>query len=161
MPAINLIQDFLMFVLVAVLLTLVARAVYELGRVVLRSPLDVSASIADALYVFVIIELIEILVVYIRGHRIAVDFMIEVAIISALREVIGHGLTDYSWDQILAISIFLLALGVLLRFGGFGYYAALTDRGAAEELDTPTRGGELPAAPAGEASGPVDDGPDR
>jgi len=119
MPIIGHVQDLLMFILVLVLLTLVARAIVDLFRLVTQNSLDVVASIADALYVFVIVEFIEILLAYIREHRIAVDFMIEVAIISSLREVIGHGLTDYRWDQLLAVAAFLLTLGMLLRFGRF------------------------------------------
>jgi uncharacterized membrane protein (DUF373 family) len=119
MPLVAHFQDLLMFILVLVLLTLVARAITDLFRDVTKNPLDVVESIADALYVFVIIEFIEILLEYIRERRIAVDFMIEVAIISSLREVIGHGLSVYSWDQLLAVAAFLLTLGVLLRFGRF------------------------------------------
>ena len=112
---IDLLQDLFVFVLAVVLIVLIARTLIDLFRIVTRSPLDVRASIAEVLYVFILVELIEILLVYLREHRVAVGFMVEVAIISALREVVGHGLVDFHWDQLLAISAFLLALGILVR----------------------------------------------
>jgi len=56
--------------------------------------------------------------------------MIEVAIISSLREVIGHGLSVYRWEQLLAVAVFLLTLGFLLRFGRFQDKRQVFDRQA-------------------------------
>jgi hypothetical protein len=42
---------------------------------------------------------------------------VELGIVATLREVVLKGVTELSWQQISAITAFLLALGALLRFG--------------------------------------------
>jgi uncharacterized membrane protein (DUF373 family) len=44
--------------------------------------------------------------------------MVELGIVSTLREVVLHGVLDLAWEQVVAASVFLLALGGLLRFAG-------------------------------------------
>ncbi|HUZ00369.1 MAG TPA: phosphate-starvation-inducible PsiE family protein [Thermomicrobiaceae bacterium] len=112
-------QDALVFLLVLALLGLAARALLDLSHLITTATLDVRASIAEVLYVLVIVELIEILIVYLREHRVAVDFMVEVAIVSVLREIVGHGVIDVHWAQLLATAALLLVLGALVRFGEF------------------------------------------
>jgi hypothetical protein len=55
--------------------------------------------------------------VYLREHRVAVDFMLELGIVSTLREVVLRGVVELHWLQLVAIALFLLVLGALLRFG--------------------------------------------
>ena len=56
------------------------------------------------------------LIVYLREHRVAVDFVVEIALVSALREVVLRGVTALAWERLLAITAFVLALGALLRY---------------------------------------------
>jgi uncharacterized membrane protein (DUF373 family) len=56
-------------------------------------------------------------IIYIGEHRIAVDFMVELGILATLREIVLRGVTDLPWQQVSALTVFLLALGALLRFG--------------------------------------------
>jgi uncharacterized membrane protein (DUF373 family) len=65
----------------------------------------------------VLIELLRLLVVYLRDHQVAVDVMVETSIVAALREVIVKGVVELSPMTILAVSAFVIALGLLLRFG--------------------------------------------
>ena len=46
----------------------------------------------------------------------AVDFVIEITLVSAVREVVLRGVTDLPWKRMLAVTAFVLALGALLRF---------------------------------------------
>jgi hypothetical protein len=48
---------------------------------------------------------------------VAVDFMVELGIVATLREIVLRGVVELHWEQILALSALLLALGALLRFG--------------------------------------------
>lgn len=122
-------EDVLVFALVLGLLDLAARALVDLYHLITAASLDVRASIAEVLYVLVIVELIEILIVYLREHRVAVDFMVEVAVVSILREVIGHGVVDFHWEQLLATAALLLVLGALVRYGEFRAHHGLVDAG--------------------------------
>jgi uncharacterized membrane protein (DUF373 family) len=65
----------------------------------------------------VMIELVRLLVVYLRDHHVAVDFMVELGIVSTLREVVLRGVVELEWQEIIALALFLVALGILLRFG--------------------------------------------
>jgi hypothetical protein len=48
---------------------------------------------------------------------VAVDFMVELGIVATLREIVLRGVIELRWEQVVALSAFLLALGALLRFG--------------------------------------------
>jgi uncharacterized membrane protein (DUF373 family) len=76
------------------------------------------AVIAGVLFVLVMVEIQRLLVIYLREHRVAVDFMVELGIVSTLREVVLRGVLDLAWEQVVAASVFLLALGALLKFAG-------------------------------------------
>jgi hypothetical protein len=43
--------------------------------------------------------------------------MVELGIVATLREIVLRGVTELGWPQVAALTAFLLALGVLLRFG--------------------------------------------
>ena len=96
---------------------LMARTLAELVRALLAPAVDVRAVIADVLFMLVMVELVRLLVIYLQEHRVAVDFMVEIGIVATLREIVLRGVVELPWEQIAALSMFLLALGVLLRFG--------------------------------------------
>jgi uncharacterized membrane protein (DUF373 family) len=48
---------------------------------------------------------------------VAADFMVELGIVATLREIVLRGVTDLPWQQVSALTLFVLALGALLRFG--------------------------------------------
>ena len=45
------------------------------------------------------------------------DFMVELGVAATLREIVLRGVVELRWEQIAALNVFLLALGLLLRFG--------------------------------------------
>lgn len=83
-----------------------------------RNPQEVTS---DTLVILILVELFRLLVIYFQEHRISVGVALEVAIVSILREVIVRGLLDFTTGKIIAIGIFLLALGVLLRIRPWSY----------------------------------------
>jgi uncharacterized membrane protein (DUF373 family) len=90
---------------------------FHLGQVLLRDT-DFSAVIADILFILVLIELYRLLVIYLDEHRISVSTMVEVGIVSTLREVILTGAMEVDWRQMLVMCAFILTLGLLLRYAG-------------------------------------------
>jgi uncharacterized membrane protein (DUF373 family) len=72
--------------------------------------------IAEVLYILVMVEVVRLVVVYLAEHRVAVDFMLELGIVATLREIILRGAVELNWEQVLALTAFLLALGALLRW---------------------------------------------
>jgi uncharacterized membrane protein (DUF373 family) len=79
--------------------------------------LDFRFIISEVLFMLVMVELVRLLVVYLRDHHVAVDFMVELGIVSTLREVVLRGVVELEWQEIIALALFLVALGMLLRFG--------------------------------------------
>lgn len=80
----------------------------------LLPPLDFNGVTADILFLLILVELFRLLIIYLQEHRVSIGVAVEVAIVSALREVIVKGVLETNWTQILATCAFLLVLGVLL-----------------------------------------------
>ncbi len=110
-------QDILVVALVIVLFGLMIRTLLILGDHLFGAQLDFRVVIAEVLFMLVMVELMRLLIVYLEEHRVAVDFMVELGIVATLREVVLRGVVELGWTQVLAISVFLLTLGALLRFG--------------------------------------------
>lgn len=70
--------------------------------------------ISDILFILIMVELFRLLVIYLREHRISLGAAVEVAIVSALREVILYGILEIQLNQIIGVCSFLIVLGVLL-----------------------------------------------
>ena len=79
---------------------------------------DFSALIGDVLFVLVLIELFRLLLIYLEEHRISVSTMVEVGIVSTLREIILKGPMEADWRQLLVLCVFILTLGAVLRYSG-------------------------------------------
>ncbi len=110
-------QDVLVVALVVVLFGLMIRTLIILVEHLFGPELDFRIVIAEVLFMLVMVELMRLLIVYLEEHRVAVDFMVELGIVATLREVVLRGVVELTWLQVLAISVFLLTLGALLRFG--------------------------------------------
>jgi uncharacterized membrane protein (DUF373 family) len=110
-------QDVLVLAIGLALFALMARTIVGLFREVLARALDFRVVIAEVLFVLVMVEVVRLLIIYLQEHRIAVDFMVELGIVATLREIVLRGVVELDWKQVIAMSILLLALGALLRFG--------------------------------------------
>lgn len=111
------VQDILILALGLALFGLMTRSLAELVRQLLAPTIEFRSVIAEVLFMLVMVELVRLLLIYLQEHRFAVDFMVELGIVATLREVVLRGVVELSWEQITALSVFLLALGFLLRFG--------------------------------------------
>ncbi|MEM7725480.1 MAG: phosphate-starvation-inducible PsiE family protein [Cyanobacteria bacterium P01_A01_bin.45] len=73
--------------------------------------------ISDILFILIMVELFRLLIIYLQEHRISLGAAVEVAIVSALREVILRGILDIELTQIIGVCGFLLVLAGLLVAG--------------------------------------------
>ena len=110
-------QDLLVLGIALTLFGLMTRALVQLVGEIFAPHLDFRVVIAEVLFMMVMVEVVRLLVIYLEEHRVAVDFMVELGIVATLREVVLRGVVELSWSQIVAMSVFLLALGALLRWG--------------------------------------------
>jgi uncharacterized membrane protein (DUF373 family) len=111
------IQDLLVLGIGLALFGLMARTLARLLQEILAPAIDFRVVIAEVLFMLVMVEVVRLLIVYLQEHRVAVDFMVELGIVATLRETVLRGVTELPWPQVVALTVFLLALGVLLRFG--------------------------------------------
>jgi uncharacterized membrane protein (DUF373 family) len=111
------IQDFIVVGLVVVLFALMLRTLWRLVQDAFTPELDFRIVISEVLFILVMVELVRLLVVYLSEHHVAVDFMVELGIVSTLREVVLRGVVELQWQEVIALALFLIALGLLLRFG--------------------------------------------
>jgi len=110
-------QDVLVLAIGLVLFGIMVRTLVSLVREVFRKSLDFRGVIAEVLFMLVMVEVVRLLIIYLEQHRVAVDFMVELGIVATLREIVLRGVIELSWQQVAALTLFLLALGALLRFG--------------------------------------------
>jgi uncharacterized membrane protein (DUF373 family) len=110
------IQDVIIIGICVVLFILMIKAITVLLFGIVQ-PFDFRTIAAELIYVLVLIEIYRLLIIYLREHRIAVDIMIEVGIVSALREIILYGVLEIDPLKIIAISVLFVALLLLLRYG--------------------------------------------
>jgi uncharacterized membrane protein (DUF373 family) len=65
----------------------------------------------------VMVEVVRLVISYLRERQVTVYFMVELGIVATLREIVLRGVTDLPWQQVSALTVFVLALGAPLRFG--------------------------------------------
>src|SRR4030081_884935 len=79
-------QDAIVAVLALILLVVMGQALWTLARLALFDLLGPRAVLPQILLLLILIELFRTLLYYLREHRVSVGLMIEVAIVSVLRE---------------------------------------------------------------------------
>lgn len=109
-------QDIIIIGLCFLLFALMLRVIFGMFSGIAR-PLDFHIIASELIYVLVLVELYRLLIIYLQEHRIAVDIMIEVGIVSFLREIILNGILAVQPFTIIAIAILIISFMLLLRFG--------------------------------------------
>ena len=113
----ELVQDLIVLGLCAGLFAAMIIKLFHMAQVLLGDT-DFSALIADILFILVLIDLYRLLIIYLDEHRVSVSAMVEVGIVSTLREVILKSAMEVDWRQMLVLCAFLTTLGILLRYAG-------------------------------------------
>jgi uncharacterized membrane protein (DUF373 family) len=113
----ELTQDLIVFGLCSMLFVAMGIKLFHLGQFMVQG-IDFSAVLGDILFILVLLELFRLLQLYLAEHRVSVETMVEVGIVSTLREVILRGALHIEWPQLLAVCAFIFTLGAVLRFLG-------------------------------------------
>ena len=98
-------------------LLVVGCLIASIGGIAFKSSGDHS-SVGDILFILVLLEVFRLLVIYLEEHRVSVATMVEVGIVSTLRQVILIGPLHINWVLMLVLCAFLVTLGILLRYAG-------------------------------------------
>jgi uncharacterized membrane protein (DUF373 family) len=110
-------QDALVALLAVALLVLMARGLFTLALHAVSPSFSVRDVLAEALFVLLMVELQRLVIMYLRDHHVSVDVVVEATIVAALREVQLRGALDVAPLELFALTAFILALGVMLRYG--------------------------------------------
>jgi uncharacterized membrane protein (DUF373 family) len=133
-------QDLLVLGIGLAVFGLMVRTLIWLFRaIIVRGNLDYRGVIAQVLFMLVMVEVVRLVIIYLEEHRIAVDFMVELGIVATLREVVLRGVTELWWQQMIALTAFLLALGALLRFGDLRAISSLNSNSMQTNAHSPDR----------------------
>lgn len=116
----ELIQDLIVLGLCLMLFAAMGIKLFHLGQAMLQGT-DFSLVVGDILFILVLLEVFRLLVIYLEEHRVSVSTMVEVGIVSTLREVILRGALHIEWQVLLVLCAFLLTLGLVLRYSGIRY----------------------------------------
>lgn len=77
-------------------------------------PLHFREVTADILFLLILVEIFRLLIIYLQEQRISIGVAVEVAIVSALREVLVRGVLEVQWPQMLSTCAFLVVMAMLL-----------------------------------------------
>src|SRR6266404_4694572 len=113
----ELTQDAIVLGLCATLFAAMGIKLFHLGQLMFRGT-DFSLVVGDILFLLVLLELFRLLLIYLEEHRVSVETMVEVGIVSTLREVILRGALHIEWPQLLVVCAFIVTLAIVLRYAG-------------------------------------------
>ena len=133
----ELTQDVIVVGLCLLLFVGMGIKLFHLGQAIAQG-VDFALVVGDILFILVLLEVFRLLVIYLEEHRVSVATMVEVGIVSTLREVILIGPLHIDWVLLLVLCAFLITLGTLLRYAGLRLSAKPAPRGAEAELEAPT-----------------------
>src|SRR5258705_1765614 len=109
-------QDILVLAIGLALFGLILRTIAWLILQIFKPTLDFRQVIAEVLFMLVMVEGVRLGISYLKEHRVAVDFMVELRNLATMREILLRGVTDLPCQQVSALTVVMLALGALLLF---------------------------------------------
>lgn len=110
------IQDMIIIFVCLALFMLMINVMLGLFKIMFQ-PVDFKIIASEIIFILVLIEVYRLLIIYLKEHRIAIDIMVEVGIVSTLREIILVGVLEIEPMLLASISIFLISTLLLLRYG--------------------------------------------
>lgn len=115
---IEIAMDLILLGLVLVVFVFTIKTIYLLGITVIHYETNIRHVVSEVLFIFILLEILRILIIYIEFHHISVDIMVELTIVVILKELILYGIVEIDAIRIAGISLLIVVLGLLLKFGG-------------------------------------------
>ncbi len=114
---VEIIMDIILVGLIVVTFIFIGKTIYFLG-ISLYKETNIAYTISEIMFIFILIEVVRLLILYLQFRKVATDTMVEIAIVSALRELILRGILEVQPIILAATSLFLIVLGFILKFIG-------------------------------------------
>lgn len=134
----EVIQDIIVLGLCVLVFAAMGVKLLDLARRLFQGT-DFSLVIGDILFLLVLLELFRLLLIYLEEHRVSVSTMVEVGIVSTLREVILRGALHVDWQQLLVVCVFIVTLGLVLRYAGVRFQDPRDEAASAEPVSEPVK----------------------
>ena len=106
-------QDAIAAALAIIVLVLMGQGIWTLALVAIAQGREPRVVLPQIVLLLILVELFRTLIFYLREHRVAVGLMIEVALISVLRELLINP-PGASSSGDLTVALVLLVLGALM-----------------------------------------------
>ncbi len=113
---VEIVMDLILIGLILVTFVLIAKSIYTLWIGLYRET-NIHEILSEMMFIFILIEVVRLLIIYLEFHKVALDAIVEITIASALRELILKGVLEVKPLILAVVSLFILILGLLLRFG--------------------------------------------
>ena len=125
------VQDAVVVLLLVMLLGLTVQALWKLGQMILEQNTPYPALPSHIVFVLILAEIYRTLIFYLREHRVSVALIVEVAIVSTLRDLILKSAHEFEQERVVGTAVLLLVLGSLLALGRhFGRISGASDTSA-------------------------------
>ena len=110
----EILQDVIATLLIGLLFVLSLQAQWRLARMAIFGAVPITELLSEIVLVLILMEVYRLMIYYLREHRISVALMVEVALVSILRELMLKGAYGFEWPRLVALSSLLGVLGGLL-----------------------------------------------
>lgn len=110
----EILQDVIATLLIGLLFVLSLKALWRLARMAVIGGVPIPESLSEIVFVLILMEVYRLMIYYLREHRVSVTLMVEVALVSLLRELMLKGAYEFEWPRLVALSVVLGVLGGLL-----------------------------------------------
>ncbi len=107
-------QDVIATLLILLLFVLSLQALWRLARMAINGAAPMTELLSEIVFILILIEVYRMMIYYLHQHRVSVTLMVEVALVSILRELMLKGAYEFEWPRLIALSLMLGVLGGLL-----------------------------------------------
>jgi len=117
---VEFIMDIIIVCLIIVIFVLISKTIFLMARSLIDET-NITYIISEIMFIFILMETTRLLIIYLEHHRVAIDTMVEIVIVSILREILLKGILHIEPILLAGVSLIIVVLGMLLRWGNIRY----------------------------------------
>lgn len=110
----EILQDVIATLLIVLLFILSVQAQWRIARIAIEGGAPMPELLSEIVFVLILMEVYRMMIYYLRQHRVSVTLMVEVALVSLLRELMLKGAYEFEWPRLVALALIMGVLGGLL-----------------------------------------------
>src|SRR6201999_1233670 len=95
-----ILQDVIATLLIVLLFVLSLQAQWRLARMAISGAGAMTELLSEIVFILILMEVYRLMIYYLREHRVSVALMVEVALVSLLRELMLKGAYEFEWPRL-------------------------------------------------------------